>query len=129
MKLTGLAYEVKAELCFTKAEVDLLVKHAKTHYDSACQAAGMLIGEGVRENGFIAQLRMRAPQHTHPRQPYARAVWKFRQLDTALKILEMHTGDMKCSKLFNQFWTTLKSIEDRHNKLKQEEQLKCQTDR
>jgi hypothetical protein len=130
MKLTGMAYEVSAEVEFTKAEVALLIKHAKAHYDHACWAAGLTIGErGARENGFIAQLKMRAPRRIKG-EPYARAVWKFRQLDTALKILEMHGNDPKVRVLSSMLWGACKALEIRYTELtKEEASKKCQKDR
>lgn len=128
MKLAGLAYDVLAELELTKAEVDLMIKYAKAHYDRVCQLAGCMIDEhGAKTNGFIAQLHMRA-RHRTARQPYASVTWSFRELDTALKVLERR-DDPRVRKLFTDLQSSCNALYHRHNELKKEEQTKCQKDR
>lgn len=84
MKFENFEYDVKVSVLFSELELDFLIERAKRHYDHTCKAAGLMIDDGARENGFIAQAK-----HFHA----GRAVtWTSRQIDTTLKILEPITN-------------------------------------
>jgi hypothetical protein len=79
MKRGVFAYKVGVEVKFTKPEINLMIKLAKSHYDNTCQLAGMTCAESGDKNGFLAQLKL-FTGHAH--------IWQFHEFDLTAKILE-----------------------------------------
>src|SRR6185437_4969688 len=108
------AYNVKAQLKFTKREAVFLVTMAERHYDYTCQAAASVAGvRGAQTNGFIAQLKL-FPGRTP-------VTWTWQQLDLTMKILEarQHAAPREALRLSltSQVDAAMREISLRHDEL------------
>ncbi len=120
MNIESLRYELRAELKFTRTEINYMIKRCKEHYDGVCQAAGFSIQEGGFQNGFIAQLKMFPTTKT-----YTVAVWTFNQIDITLKVLEYKDfgeDNPLRLKLRGQLDKTFTMMMSRHKELREQEQ-------
>lgn len=114
MKRGKFVYKIGVEVKFTKPEIALMIKLAKSHYDSTCQIAGMTCAESGSKNGFLAQLKL-FTGHTH--------VWQFHEFDLTAKILEPYRlfeaqdADGR-AKLFKFMCESMEAIKAQHEVLK-----------
>lgn len=113
MKLTKIICEPRAEVSFTKAEAEYMVRRTRGHYDAICQQAGLAVGEsGARENGFIRQLTLFDRRRG--------VVWDGRKIDLALKVIEAITKDQQTPmqlKLTKQLTDTYKELQRKYDEV------------
>lgn len=104
MELKRIYFKVEAEVTFSTEEVEYLIERAKSHYDATCQNAGLSMDEGARENGFISRLKM----FPGP------SMWTSRNLDIAMKVLEMTDGNPMGQRIFGEIWKIFQQLEHAH---------------
>ena len=90
MKHKGFAYEVKAELLLTVAEVAILMALSERHYDGRCKGVGKV-------GGFLYGMANRVEWATEDGCDEIPALRAWSEVDTLCKILESSRTDEECT--------------------------------
>ena len=104
----GFAYDVSAQVIFTRAEVDWLLDLSASHYDGKCEAAG-------KHGGFLYGINNAVSMQPDGSEEIPRLV-SWDNVDTLCKILEQaRTGEQAA--LYQAMRKLLSAMSDESRKL------------